>query len=219
MMSGTQSEIEKAGKDMLLKIGEDMTGSLTGNYFSIAGHGFEVNDLVQLDETEGSLVTTRFYFVSEGTYASLDATIFGLSDTPSGTLLSPDATDATLTLTGYKTIGGLRSKSFSFSADDIDISNHGTNQWKKIKSGAGMRSVAISGSGVYTNASNYRTLEADALANNLVSLAFMDIDAGRIYSSLFKVNSLEASGEYDGEASFSISANSSGTVSIAQLGT
>lgn len=82
-----------------------------------------------------------------------------------------------------------------------------------------MRAVAISGGGVYNNAANFRALEAAALQNALISLAFIDAEAGRIYSGSFKVNSLEHSGEYDGEAAYSMAANSSGTVSIAQLGT
>ena len=210
---------EKSGKDILLKIKVDATGSITGNYFAVAAHGLAENDLVKFEETQGTLTTTRFYFVSKGTYSTLDATNFAVSLTPGGAAAVPDITDATVPMDLYSTVGGLRSSSFAYATDDIDVSNHGSNQWKNIKSGAGMRSVAVSGSGVYTNATNYRAMESDALALNLVSLAFIDIDAGRVYSGSYKINSLEATGEYDGEASFSISANSSGTVSVAQLGT
>lgn len=210
---------EKSGKDILLKYKEDKTASLAGSYFTLAAHGLAVNDLVKLGEAEGTLSTSRFYFVHAGTYSSLDATVFALALTPSGTHALPDVTDATVALQVYKTVGGLRSSTFSYSTDAIDVSNHGSNQWKNIKSGAGMRAVSVSGSGVYTDSANYRLMEADALALSLVYLAFIDIDAGRVYSGAYKINSLEASGEYDGEANFSISADSSGTVSIAQLGT
>lgn len=210
---------EKSGKDILLKISEDKTGSIAGNYFSVPDHGLEEGDLVQLDETVGTLSNTRFYFVDKGTYSTLDATIFGLALTPDGTAAAPDVTDATVTMNVYKTIGGLRSSTLSFSSEDIDVSNHGSNQWTTLKGGAGMRAFAISGSGVYTNAANYRAMEDSAFANSLVALAFIELDGGRVYSGNFKINSLEASGEYDGEASFSMSANSSGTVSVAQLGT
>lgn len=209
---------------MLLKIAEDLTVAAAGATFTLAGHGLEAGDLVSFDETVGTAFnTSRFYFVSDGsadgTYTALDGTIFKLSLTPDGTAITGDATDATVSINAYKTVGGLRTSSFAYSADDIDVSHHGTNQWKKLKSGAGMRSVAISGSGVYNNAANYRAMESSAMTNALVSLAFLDLDGGRIYSGSFKINSLEASGEYDGEASFSMSANSSGTVSVAQLGT
>lgn len=210
---------EKSGKDMLLKVRTDKTIAITGDYFTLAGHGFVENDLIKFDQTQGTLGTTAFYFVNKGTWAALDGTTFAISPLPSGTLTQPDITDATVPIGWWSTVGGLRSSSFSFSAEDIDISNHGSNQYKELKEGAGMRSVSMSGSGVYTNAANYRACETACFGNSLVSLAFLDVDAGRIYSASFKINSIEASGEYDGEASFSISANSSGSVSIAQLGT
>jgi len=214
---------EKAGKDMLLKIAEDMTIASAGAVHTKADHGLVAGDLVKFSEAVGTtFLTSRFYFVVDGTVDGtlglIDGTTFGLALTPDGTAVG-DATDATVAIQAYKTIGGLRTSSFSATFDEIDVSNHGSNQWKNLKSGAGMRSVSVSGSGVYTNSTNYREMENSAFQNALVSLAFLDLDGGRIYSSSFKINSLEASGEYDGEASFSMSANSSGSVSIAQLGT
>lgn len=216
---------EKAGKDMLLKIGESMTASITASQdFVKASHGLVVGDLVLPSEAVGTaFVTSRFYFVTDGsadgTLSAIGDGTFRLALVPDGTAITADATDATFNFVAYKTIGGLRASTFAYTADDIDISNHGSNQWKFIKSGAGMRSVAVSGSGVYNNSTNYRAMEASAMANTQVALAFLDVDAGRIYSANFKINSLEASGEYDGEASFSMAANSNGSVSVAQLGT
>ncbi len=203
-----------------------MTAAVTGGtQFTRAAHGLVAGDLIWPSEVEGTtLVTTRPYFVVDGTVdgtqgALANSSQFQLALTPDGSVLTIDATDATFNFVAYKTIGGLRSSSLSYSADDIDVSNHGSNQWKTLKDGAGMRQFAISGSGVYTNATNYRAMEASAFSNALVNLAFIDLDGGRVYSGSYKINSLEASGEYDGEASFSISANSSGTVAVAQLGT
>lgn len=215
---------EKSGKDMLLKIAEDMTAAVTGGQvFTKASHGLKAGDLVKPLEAEGTtLATSRYYFVVDGTIsggAEADGSLFSLALTPDGTALTIDATDATFNFTAFKNIGGLRTSSFAFAADNIDVSNHGSNQWKVLKEGAGMRSATVSGSGVYTNAANYRAMEVKALANQFVKLAFVEVSGGRIYDGYFKINSLEASGEYDGEASFSMGADSSGTISVAQLGT
>ena len=215
---------EKSGKDMLLKLAEDMTIAIAGATITKAGHGFVAGDLVYFDETVGTAFSTsRFYFVTDGTAdgttSAIDGTTFKLALTPDGTAITCDATDATVPISAYKTIGGLRTSSFAATFDEIDVSHHGSNQWKNLKSGAGLRAVSVSGSGVYTNSGNFRAMENAAFENALVALAFLDLDGGRIYSANFKINSLEASGEYDGEASFSMSANSSGSVSIAQLGT
>ena len=216
---------EKSGKDMLLKIAETMTAAITGGtQFTKAGHGLKAGDLIKFSEAEGTaILTSRFYFVTDGTTdgtnAELDGSLFSVALTPDGSAISVDATDSTVNFVAYKTIGGLRTSTASLAADAIDISNHGSNQWKELKAGAGMRSMSISGAGVYNNATNYRSMESSMLQNALVALAFLDLDGGRIYSASFKINSLEASGEYDGEASFSMSADSSGSVSVAQLGT
>jgi predicted secreted protein len=216
---------EKAGRDLLLKLGESITASCAGNAtFSCAGHGLSAGDLVQFGTAEGSITTTRMYFVVDGTVDGtntnpIDGTKFFVALTPDGTSLIATTTDGTIPLTVYKTVGGLRTSSFAFKAAEIETSNYGSNEWKYIKAGAGMRSVAIQGQGIYTNAANFRTLETQSFANALVSMAFLDIDGGRIYSGSFKIASLDNSGKYDGEATYSISANSSGTVSIAQLGT
>lgn len=216
---------EKSGKDMLLKVAENLTAAVAGTAnFTAAGHGLTNGDLVMFLETEGtSFNTSRFYFVTDGsadgTNSAIDGTIFKLALVPDGAAIVCDVTDATVNMVAYKTVGGLRTSSFSYSAENVDVSNHGSNQWKTLKSGAGMRSAKIAGKGVYSNATNYRAMEASAFANSLVSLAFLDVDAGRIYSGSFKISSLDNSGDYSGEAAFSIAAESSGTVSIAQLGT
>lgn len=217
---------EKAGRDMLLKLGESITASCAGvTTMSSANHGLSAGDLCMFGRTEGSISITRFYFVVDGTVDGTntglltDQTKFMISLVPDGTPITINATDTTVPLTVYKTIGGLRTSSFAFKSHEIETSNYGSNEWKTIKDGAGMRSVAVQGQGIYTNATNYRNLENSTLANALVSLAFLDIDGGRVYSGTYKIVSLDANGKYDGEAAYSISANSSGTVSIAQLGT
>lgn len=218
MLAG-QSVTEKSGKDMLLKLAEDITASVAGgSVFTSTAHGLSGGDLIEFDETVGTAFTTsRFYFVVDSTVSN--SSQFQLALTPDGTAILADSTDATIPMNAYKTIGGLRTSTFSYTAADIDVSNHGSNQWTNIKSGAGMRAVSVSGGGVYTNAANFRALESAALANSLIALAFLDLSGGRIYEGNFKVNSIENTGEYDGEAGFSMSANSSGTISVAQLGT
>ena len=51
----------------------------------------------------------------------------------------------------FKSTGGLRSKSMDFSAEGIDITNEESDEWKVMLDKAGMRSMEISGSGVYNN--------------------------------------------------------------------
>lgn len=212
---------ERSGKDLLLKIckqvGVDVAIGTADDPTAIleTAHGFAVGDLVRFSTAElgtvDDVTAGQMYFIT-----SVSTNSFTISATPGGTAITFTYTISDMTIEVFETIGGLRSSGSSFASEGIDISSHGTNQWRKLKDGAGMKQVSISGSGVYSNITNYRTMEADAFANNLVCLAFLDVAAGRIKSGCFKVTALEETGEYDGEATFSMSAESSGEVAIYQ---
>lgn len=208
---------ERGGKDLLLKICETVevdvgTGSLA-DVINFGSHDLpEVGDLVrftaaELGTADGSVTAGDFYFVK-----SLTATGCKIAATPTGSAITFGAAHTDMDIELFRTIGGLRSPGFSFASEGIDISNHGSNQWKKLKDGAGMRSASISGSGVYTNSDNFQAMKASAKANELVCLAFIDVTGGVIESGCFKITSLELTGEYDGEANYSMSAESSGEV-------
>lgn len=207
---------EKGGKDLLLKICEEIVAVVDqtpNDEVTITAHGLAVNDLVRfgIDGTPAGATAGTLYFVKTVT----DANNVVLSASPGGTAITfSGAFSGDVEV--FKTIGGLRSKSFSFASEGIDVSNHGSNQWRNLLDGAGLKSVSVSGEGVYTSATNYRAAEAAAFANTLVCLAFIEVITGRIYSGCFKITAIEASGEYDGESTYSISAESAGEVTITQ---
>ena len=221
MGSCNTTQNERSGKDLLLKIckvleidvsvgtGDDPTALLA------TAHGLAVGDLVRFPTAElgtnDDVTAEQLYFIKSVTDDS-----FKISATPGGAAITFDEAIVNADIEVFETIGGLRSSSSAFASEGIDISNHGTSQWKKLKDGAGMKSVSFSGSGVYVNMANYRAMEVSAFANELVCLAFIDAQAGRIKSGCFKITSLEETGEYDGEATFSASFESSGEVIVYQ---
>jgi TP901-1 family phage major tail protein len=207
---------EKGGKDLLLKVCKEVEIDITAteNNIQLADHGLEVGDLVRFPtlDTLDDVVAMQLYFVVEVPNDSN----FRISATPGGSPITFDPGVTDLTIEVFTTLGGLRSKSFSFSADSIDVSNHGSNQWHELLDEAGMKSVEISGEGVYTSAANFRYCESQAFANLLTCFAFIETISGRIYAGCFKITSIESSGDYDGEATYSLSAASSGEVTVYQ---
>ncbi len=117
----------------------------------------------------------------------------------------------------YALVGGLRSKSFSFNSESIEVTNHGSDEWKTLLDGNGIRSVSLSGSGVHNgDADTLDHIEDSSVANALTKFRVMDADNnGRTYTGLFKIVSFERAGEYNGEQTYSISLESSGEIDVA----
>jgi TP901-1 family phage major tail protein len=114
----------------------------------------------------------------------------------------------------YATVGGLRSTSFTKSAEAIDATNHGSNQNKEILDGAGIKSMAISGSGIFTTDASLDVVEDAFDAQTLTRFQVVDADTGKTYTGLFKITSFERGGDYNNEMSYSISLESSGAITI-----
>lgn len=115
----------------------------------------------------------------------------------------------------YTTIGGLRTKSFSFSADAIDVTNHGSNQYSEILDAAGIKKLSLSGSGVFTDDANLSTIESAFIAQTLTRFQIVDsYSGGKTYTAYYKITSWERDGEFNGEQTWSISLESSGSITV-----
>jgi predicted secreted protein len=211
---------ERSGKDLLLKICEekDFTVAIGTSDDATAilmpSHGLQVGDVVralQLGTFDGISAALLYFVVAIPSSGS-----FRISHVPGGTPITftTAATDSSLEV--FKTVGGLRSSGISFSSEGVETTNHGSNQWRQLKDGAGILSASVSGDGVYTTVANFRTMEANFLLNRNQCLAFTDVSAGRVYYGCFKITSLEHSGEYAGEATYTMSAESAGQVTVFQ---
>jgi TP901-1 family phage major tail protein len=110
----------------------------------------------------------------------------------------------------FTTIGGLRSKSLSIKAGGIDITNHGSNQFKEILDGAGSREMTVSGDGVFTDSATEAQLRTDALAQTLRKFRLLDVSNADYWEGTFKITSFQLAGAYDKERTWNISLESSG---------
>lgn len=213
---------ERAGKDLLLKLAEDLTNATVAigtadDPTSIlkAAHGLEVGDLVLFETVPGSvseITAGTIYYVKSVPSSGA----FRIALTPTGTAITFTDTIADLDMVVYKTVGGLRTHNFSFGSEAIDGTWYGSNQWKKIIDGAGIRSMSLSGEGVYNDAANFEAMQDAAVANTHVDLAWVDVNVGIVFYGSFKLTAFESSGSYDGEGTFSISAESAGAITTAR---
>lgn len=218
MGSCNTQQNEIGGKSLLLKVCLEKTYSTNGTTADInttAAHKLKVGDVVRFLNVGAAtnLVVGQFYYVK----TIIDTDTFRVSVNAAGTEIIPDAAITAQKVDTFRSVGGLRAKSFSFSSEGIDITNQESEEWKVMLDGAGIRSLSVSGSGVYTNEEVFQALYNAALTNALICLMFIDVTTFAITSGCMKVTSMEVSGDYDAEGQYSMSAESSGPVAFVTL--
>jgi len=118
----------------------------------------------------------------------------------------------------FTAVAGLRAKSISLNARTVDVTHADSpGRWRELIEGAGLRSAAVTGAGVFV----------DAAADELVRGVFFDQtrrnwhlvipDFGTLEGP-FLVTALEYSGRHDGEAAYSLSLASAGALTFTPAG-
>lgn len=114
----------------------------------------------------------------------------------------------------FETIAGLRATRISFNAETIDVTTLDSEGcWRELLVGGGVRSAAISGSGVFRDADTDE--RARQLFFNGETPAFQIIipDFG-IVEGAFQLSSLEYAGALNGEATYELSLMSAGVLTF-----
>ena len=109
----------------------------------------------------------------------------------------------------YATVAGLRTKSLRFNARPVDITDMGSDGWKELLPGAGIRTAEITGSGVFRDAASDALIRTAFFAQSAEDCEIIIPDFGKVTGG-FMVTSLTYSGTFNGEAQFEISLQSAG---------
>ena len=110
----------------------------------------------------------------------------------------------------YETIASMRSTSFSVNNEEVDVTDKSSVPWKQLLQ-CGVRSMALSASGIFSNDVSHDDLMSDVTAGNIVQFKIIS-GRGDYFVGQFLVTSLERSGEYNGAEQFSLSLSSAGAV-------
>lgn len=113
----------------------------------------------------------------------------------------------------YTTIGGLRSTSISLNQETVDVTTKDSANARELLADAGVESVSISGSGVFTDVASEQTLQGAFGGANIPNFEIVLPDLGT-YQGKFQITTLEYAGEYNGEMTYSITLESSGAVAF-----
>ncbi len=128
-------------------------------------------------------------------------------------LIKLDMTGAGL----FETIAGLRATRISFNTESVDVTSlESQGGWRELLGGAGVKSAAISGSGIFRDAGTDE--RARQIFFDAETPAFQVIipDFG-VVEGPFQVTSIEYGGSHDGEATYELSLASAGALSFTAL--
>jgi len=117
----------------------------------------------------------------------------------------------------FETVAGLRASRISLNAETVDVTTaESAGRWRELLGGAGARSAAISGSGVFKDAASDALLRQAFFDGASILAQIIVPDFGVIEGS-FQLTALEYSGDHDGEATFEANFASAGALSFAAL--
>lgn len=111
----------------------------------------------------------------------------------------------------YTTVAGLRTTQLSINGDAVVTTNKGSGGWRDLLSGAGVRSVSVSGAGVFTGSAAETRIKNSALSGVLDDYE-LSFESGERMQGRFLVARLDYAGDFNGERSYTLALESSGQV-------
>lgn len=125
-----------------------------------------------------------------------------------------------LDLTGggqFETIAGLRATRLSFNQESVDVTSlESEGGWRELIGGAGVKSAAISGSGVFKDASTDERARQIFFDGETPDFQVIVPDFG-IVEGAFLITSIEYAGSHNGEATYEIAMSSAGRLTFTAL--
>ena len=111
----------------------------------------------------------------------------------------------------YATVAGLRTTQLSLNGEMVAITSKDSGGWRDLLSGAGVRSVSVSGAGIFTGSAAELRIKGNALSG-VINDYRLSFESGETLSGKFLVTRLDYAGDYNGERSYTLSLESSGAV-------
>ncbi|WP_432449812.1 phage major tail protein, TP901-1 family [Aliiroseovarius marinus] len=128
-------------------------------------------------------------------------------------LIKLDMTDTGV----FETIAGLRATRLSFNAESVDVTSlESTGGWRELLGGAGVKSAAISGSGVFKDATTDERARQIFFDNEVPNFQVIVPDFG-VVEGPFMITSIEYAGSHNGEATYELSMASAGVLTFTAL--
>lgn len=116
-----------------------------------------------------------------------------------------------MTPPAYNTVAGMRTTQMSVNTEVVTITHKGSGGWRELLSGAGVRSVSVSGAGVFTGSEAEQRLKENALSGVLDEYE-ISFESGERMRGRFLITRLDYAGDFNGERNYTMALESSGQV-------
>jgi TP901-1 family phage major tail protein len=117
----------------------------------------------------------------------------------------------------FVTLAGLRATRISFNAETVDVTSlESAGGWRELLAGAGVKTAAISGSGVFRDADTDERARQIFFNAEMPDFQVVVPDFG-VVEGAFQITSIEYAGSHNGEATYEMSIASAGALSFTAL--
>jgi TP901-1 family phage major tail protein len=111
----------------------------------------------------------------------------------------------------FTTVAGMRTTQMSVNGEAVNVTTKDSGGWRELLSGAGVRSVSVAASGIFTGSAAEVRVKTNALAGATDDYE-LSFESGERLRGRFLVTRLDYSGDYNGERNYALSLESSGPV-------
>ena len=111
----------------------------------------------------------------------------------------------------YATIGGMRTTQLSVNGEAVNVTSKDSGGWRELLSGAGVRSVSVAASGIFTGTAAETRIKGNALGGALDDYE-LSFESGEKLRGRFLVTRLDYAGDHGGERTYAVALESSGVV-------
>lgn len=111
----------------------------------------------------------------------------------------------------FATVAGMRTTQMSVNGEAVNVTSKDSGGWRELLSGAGVRSVSVAASGIFTGSTAEVRVKTNALAGQVDDYE-LSFESGERLRGRFLVTRLDYSGDYNGERNYALSLESSGAV-------
>lgn len=117
----------------------------------------------------------------------------------------------------FETIAGLRATRISFNAESVDVTSlESPDGWRELLGGAGVKSAALSGSGIFKDETTDARAREVFFGAEIADFQVIVPDFGTIQGP-FQISAIEYAGTYNGESNYDLSMASAGVLTFTAL--